>query len=114
MTTPIIDFTNPITILTTLVLFLLLLFLARHTKKSIIIGIILFIFLGVIVAHTVEMTMSGISNDINIKAFAISIAIDFIFIFLSFFSYLWIDDIEAKEMKKRSVDNSLEWFWSKV
>lgn len=114
MTTPIIDFTNPVTILTTLVIFLLLLFLARHTKKSFIIGIMLFAFLGIIIAHTVEMSMSGISNDVNIKAFATSIAIDFIFIFLSFFSYLWVDDMEAKEMKKRSVDNSLEWFWSKV
>lgn len=114
MITPIIDFTNPITILTALALFLLILFLARHTKKSLIIGIILFVFLGIIIAHTVEMTVSGISNDVNVKAYATSIAIDFIFIFLSFFSYLWIDDIEAKEMKKKSVDNSLEWFWSKV
>jgi len=112
--TPIIDFTNPLAILTALVLYLLILFLGRHTKKSIILGIFLFAFLGIIIAHTVEMSMSGFSSDINIKAYAISIAVDFVFIFLSFFSYLWIDDIEAKEMKKRSVDNSLEWFWSKV
>ena len=38
----------------------------------------------------------------------------FIFVFLSFISYLWIDDIEAKERKVKSIDNSLEWFWKKV
>lgn len=111
---PIIDFTNPFTVLVALVLYLLLLFLGRHTKKSIILGITLFVFLGIIIGHTVEMSVGGIGNDIDVSAYAISIAIDFVFIFLSFFSYLWVDDIEAKEMKKRSVDNSLEWFWSKV
>ena len=109
--TPIIDFTNTFA---ALVLFVLLLFLGKHTKKSFILGILLFAFLGIIVAHTVEMSVGGVNSDVNMTSYSISIAVDFIFIFLSFFSYLWIDDIEAKEMKKRSVDNSLEWFWSKV
>lgn len=111
---PFINFTNPVTVLIALVLFLLVLFLARHTKKSIIMGVFLFAFLAVITGHVVELSMIVIDDDIVVTAIALCIAVDFVFILLSYLSYLWIDDIESKEMKKRSIDNSLEWFWSKV
>ena len=42
------------------------------------------------------------------------IVIDFIFVFISFFSYLWVDDIETKKLGKKSLDDSLDWFWKKV
>ena len=42
------------------------------------------------------------------------VAIDFVFIFISFFAYLWVDDIEAKKMEKKSIDNSLDWLWKNV
>jgi len=35
-------------------------------------------------------------------------------IFLTFFSYLWIDDIACKFYKKKNIDNSLDWFWKQV
>ena len=111
---PFINFTNPITVLIALVLFLLVLFLARHTKKSIIMGVFLFAFLAVITGHVVELTMMGIDEDLTVTTLALCVTVDFVFILISYLSYLWIDDIEAKEMKKRSIDNSLEWFWSKV
>ena len=47
-------------------------------------------------------------------AIARSIAVDFGFIFLSFVSYLWVDDLEAKSKGKKSIDNSLDWFWKKI
>ena len=37
-----------------------------------------------------------------------------IFILVTFFSYLWVDDIEAKTFGKKSVDNTLDWFWKKI
>ena len=111
---PFIDFTNPLTVLVALILFLLVLFLAKHTKRSMIIGIMLFTFLAIITGHTVELTMMGIDESITVSTIATCITVDFVFILLSFLSYLWIDELEAKEMKKRSIDNSLDWFWSKV
>ena len=42
------------------------------------------------------------------------IAIDFVFVLITFFAYLWVDDIEAKAEGKKSIDNSLDWFWRKV
>ena len=43
-----------------------------------------------------------------------SITFDLVFVFLSFISYLWIDDIEARAKNKKSLDNSLDWLWKKV
>ena len=41
-------------------------------------------------------------------------SIEAIMILLSYISYLWVDDIEAKEKNKKSIDNSLDWFWKKI
>ena len=98
---PIINFSNPLSIFIGVVLFVLVLYLAKENKKAWITGIMLFAFI------------SGQSEQIY-KAITTSATIDLIFVFLSFISYLWIDDIEAKAGKRKSIDNSLDWFWNKV
>ena len=109
---PLINFTEPLAILTALALFVLVLFLGRETKKSIFLAIMLGIFLLIIAGHTIEFS---IVDQIEIQnIYARCITIDFVFILLSFMSYLWIDDIESKTGKKKSIDDSLNWFWSKV
>ncbi len=111
---PFINFTNPFTILLGVILFLLVLYLGRETKKSWIIGIILFVFLGLLVGHTIEFATVAKDNETIYKAVTTSAILDLVFIFLSFISYLWIDDVETKLGKKKSIDNSLDWFWNKV
>ena len=69
---PIINFMNPITLLVGVILFVLVSYLGKKTKKS------------------------------------------WIVILISFFIYLWIDDIEAKMGKRKSIDNSMDWFWRNV
>lgn len=109
---PLINFTQPLAIITALTLFLLVLFLGKETKKSIFLAIMLGVFLLIIAGHAIEFS---ISNEIELQnIYAKCIAVDFVFIFLLFISYLWIDDIEAKEGKRKSIDDSLNWFWSKV
>lgn len=109
-----IDFTNPFTVLTATILFVLVLLLGKETKKGIILAIMLSVFLVILIGHSVELSLVE-ENLIEIqRTLAKCITIDFIFILLSFFSYLWIDDIEARVKKKKSIDNSLNWFWSKV
>lgn len=110
---PMINFSAPLPLLVAVILFVLVLWFAKQSKKSAITGIMLFTFLIMLVGHTIEfaignLTAEGTSIVIN------SIIFDLVFIFLSFISYLWIDDIEAKFKKKKSIDDSLEWFWSKV
>ena len=112
--TPIINLSDPYTILITLVLFVLVLWLARETKKSSIVGTMLVVFLAIIVGHSIEYVITQDPTGEIIEIISKSIAMDFIFIFLSFITYLLIDDIESKEKKKKSLDNSLDWFWKKV
>lgn len=111
---PFINFTNATTILLALVLFVLTLFLGKETHKSEVPAIMLFIFLILLVSHAVEFgVMPNITEKVHYDL-SRSILVDFIFIFLSFISYLWIDDVQAKVEKKKSIDNSLDWFWKKV
>lgn len=111
---PFINFTNATTILLALVLFVLTLFLGKETHKSEVPAIMLFIFLILLVSHAVEFgVMPNMTAQVRYDL-SRSILVDFIFIFLSFISYLWIDDVQAKVEKKKSIDNSLDWFWKKV
>ena len=113
MELPMINFTDPVAVLIALVLFGLVLFLSRETKKSVITGIMLGVFLIILVCHTIELATIG-NTEILRQEIGGSFTYDLVFIFLSFISYLWIDDIETKLNKKKSIDNSLDWFWKKV
>ena len=108
------NFTNPIQVLVAIVLFVLVLYLGRETKKSLVVGIMLFCFIAILLGHTIEFMTVAQSNEVIYKAVTTSATLDLVFIFLSFISYLWVDDIEVKAGKKKSIDNSLEWFWNKV
>ena len=111
---PVINFSNPFSIFVGVVLFVLVLYLAKENKKAWITGTMLFTFIGLLVCHTIEFALLGSQSQEAYKAITTSAGVDLIFIFLSFISYLWIDDIEAKEGKRKSIDNSLDWFWNKV
>jgi len=111
---PIINFTKPFAVLIAVVLFLLTMYLSRETKKPWIIAILLFGFLGILIGHTVEFLTIAQENDAIYVPVVASVAVDLVFVFVSFLVYLWIDDIAAKEGKRKSIDNSLEWFWNKV
>lgn len=111
---PIINFSNPFSIFIGVVLFVLVLYLAKENKKAWITGAMLFAFIGLLVFHTIEFALLGSDSQEVYKAITISAGVDLLFVFLSFISYLWVDDMEAKERKRKSIDNSLDWFWNKV
>ena len=111
---PLINFTQPFTIIVALVMFILVVILGKETKKSIIPGAMLVLFLIIIASHSIEYAFIQDTTGEIITTIAKCVGMDFIFILISFFSYLWVDDIETKEKKKKSIDNSLDWFWSKV
>lgn len=111
---PLVNFTQPITILTALVLFVLVLLLGKETKKSVFPAIMLGVFLIIIAGHSIEFALLKENVEELKSVIAQCITVDFVFILLSFLSYLWIDDIETKANKKKSIDDSLNWFWTKV
>lgn len=111
---PMINFSEPIHLIIGLIVFLLVLWLAKQSKRSIIVGLMLFIFLTILGGHAFEFASGMELTPQEVSAVTRSIIFDLVFIFLAFISYLWIDDVEAKFRKKKSVDNSLDWFWGKV
>lgn len=110
-----IDITTPMIIAQLVAITVLLLILGRINKKAFFPAISLFAFLTLLVVHISQYMSSGAILTTEIKAILTNcMAIDFVFILVSFISYLWIDDVETKFRKKKSIDNSLEWFWKKV
>lgn len=110
----VIDFTNAGTVILALVLYLLVLILSKETKKSVIPGIMLFVFLTILIVHSVLLTITDPTQEQYLRTITRSIGVDLVFIFLSFITYLWIDEIEAKLKKKKTLNSGLDWFWKKI
>ena len=110
----IFDLTNPLTLLLVVLATALLIFLGQEIKRSSIAIIPLVAFLGLLIVHVVQV--STLSADFSYLSGTIykCIAIDFLFILVTFFSYLWVDDLEAKKNNIKSIDNSLDWFWKEI
>ena len=110
----IFDISNPLTLILMLASTVLLIFLAQEVKKSYIGAIVLFAYLIILIVHVAQIATLSEEFRYMLTTLSRCIAIDFVFVLISFFSYLWVDDIEAKAEGKKSIDNSLDWFWRKV
>lgn len=106
----ILDMTNPMILLGALLYAILLIFLGVEIKRSISPAIGLTTFVVLLVWHAVQFATNTAIASTILKG----ISMDFIFIFMLYISYLWVDDIEAKARNKKSIDNSLDWFWKNV
>jgi threonine/homoserine/homoserine lactone efflux protein len=110
----IFDISNPLTLLLMLAVTVLLIFLAQEVKKSMIVAGVLFVYLVLLITHVAQIATLSEEYRYMLEILSRCIVIDFIFVFISFFSYLWVDDIETKKLGKKSLDDSLDWFWKKV
>lgn len=108
----IVDLSTGTGVIIALMMTLLFIILGKEFKKSALPATCLGIFLVLILIHTCQsfMLKDAIYKTIVTK----SLGVDAIMVFLSYISYLWVDDIETKEKNKKSIDNSLDWFWKKV
>lgn len=110
----IFDISSPLTLALMIAVTVLLIFLSQEIKKSYIAAIMLFAYLIVLVVHVAQMATLSAEYSYLLATFTKCIVIDFILVLISFFSYLWVDDIETKVSGKKSIDNSLDWFWKKI
>lgn len=108
----IINLSEPYAVVVALMVTLLFIIFGKEFKKSILPAISLGIFLILILMHTFQSLT--LTEEIYKAMVTKSLGVDAIMIFLSYIAYLWVDDIETKEKNKKSIDNSLEWFWKKV
>jgi len=109
----VLDITQPFTLFLIVAAVILLIFLAKELKKSYVAAIPLFVFLGLLIIHVIQWLSPELIGD-QTNTVRWCIVIDFVFIFITFFSYLWVDDVETKFFNKKSIDNSLDWFWKEV
>ena len=110
----ILNIASPVTLFLVVLAVALLIFLGQEIKKSIAVVIPLFAFLVLLVIHVTQV--ATLSEEYASLAGTLyrCIALDFLFILVTFFSYLWVDDIEAKANNIKSIDNSLDWFWREI
>lgn len=92
----------------------LMVYLGRETKKSAIPASMLVVYLILLIVYAVQLTINKGQDPEITKTLSNCITLDFVFIFISLFGYLWVDDIESKNKKKKSVSNDLDWLWKKV
>jgi len=108
----IVNLSEPYAIIGALMVTLLFIIFGKEFKKSLLPAIPLFIFLILLLIHTFQST---ILTDLMYKSMVtVSMGVDACMIFLAYISYLWVDDIETREKHKKSIDNSLDWFWKKI
>lgn len=108
-------FLNTIEPLTTLLLVaasVLLIFLGKEIKKPIAPAIVLIGFLTILVIHAVQLFIP--SYEELYVTIRYCMAFELTMILVAFLSYLWVDDIASKFYKKKSIDNSLDWFWKQI
>lgn len=111
----IFNVTEPITLLLLLVATVLLVFLGKEIKKPAAPAFALAFFLLIVIIHSVQLAaLPGGTQNVNHTTLLGCITVDLLMIFITFFSYLWVDDISSKFYKKKSIDNSLDWFWNKI
>ena len=108
------DLTNPVTLLLVVLATSLLIFLGQELKRSSVAIIPLMTFLISLVIHVVQVSTISVEYAFLASTIYKCIALDFLFILITFFSYLWVDDLEAKKNNIKSIDNSLDWFWKEI
>lgn len=110
----ILNIANPVTLFLALFAVVLLIFLGQEVKKSFAVALPLFAFLILLIIHVAQV--ATLTEELAYLANTLykCIAIDFLFILVTFFAYLWVDDMEARANNIKSIDNSLDWFWREV
>lgn len=109
-----IDTSNPVIVLIGLGVTLALIYIGKEAKNAYVPLVSLIAFLVLLVMHVIQYTALSEAYATYSGIMGKCLAVDFIMIFIGYMSYLWVDDIETREKKKKSIDNSLDWFWKNV
>lgn len=111
---PVINLTDPLIVILCLAAIIAAIFLGHEIKRAIVPAIALMLCMALLVVHTIQLFAFGELYADYQSILSTSMIYDFGFVLITYLGYLWIDDIEAKHRNKKSIDNSLDWFWSKI
>lgn len=109
-----VDVANPWVLLISLFITVCFIYIGKEAKNAKIPLMPLIVFVILLIMHVMQLLTLPIGYEDMAQALGKCLAVDFIMILMSYIAYLWIDDIEAKAKKKKSIDNSLTWFWKNV
>ena len=109
-----IDVANPWVLLMSLFLTVCFIYIGKEAKNAYVPLLSLIVFLILLAMHGIQYLILPAGYEAMGPSLLRCLLVDFIMVFLAYISYLWVDDIEAKAKKKKSIDNSLEWFWKNV
>jgi len=110
----VINLTNPFITILCLAGIVCAIFLGHEIKRAVAPASALVFSLLLLVVHTVQLFAFGDYYETQKVILSTSMIYDFGFVLVTYLGYLWIDAIEAKHRNKKSIDNSLDWFRSKI
>ncbi|MCI8641826.1 MAG: hypothetical protein HFJ59_08220 [Clostridia bacterium] len=111
----IFNLTDPITLILVTVATILFIFLSQEIKKSMVAVIPLFAFLILLVAHTIQIITLKEEFSYLYSILCYNMALDFVFLFVTFLGYLWADDVEAKALNKKVLNSKgINWLFKNV
>lgn len=96
-------------LLVTLAIILICIALAKDLKNPyIVIGILGFSLTLLVSSY---LTLDLVSDAMKFKVY-MSIAVEYFLILMTYITYLWIDDINARALNIKTYDDSLVWLWN--
>lgn len=87
---------------------------ARKIERPVFPGVLIIVNLALLLYHSYVLNTMPSYMEFQISQTYLCIAMDFLWLLISFLGYLWIDDIKAIKFNKKSYDNSMSWFWNKL
>lgn len=87
---------------------------SKKTEKPAFLGALIIAYLGMLLYHTYILNHLPAIFEQQISNTYLCLAMDFLWLLISFLGYLWIDDIRGIKLQKKNYDNSMAWFWSKL
>ena len=108
-----INTSNPLVILIITLVMAILIFFSRKFEMAWPLIVVMVTITGFLIYHTVSLDNLERGSE-QISVIYHCIASDLIYMLIAFISYLWVDDIVAKNKKLKSYDDSLSWFWNKL
>ena len=88
--------------------------LSRKTEKPIFSGVLIIVNLAILLYHSYILNCLPASFETQISQTYLCLAMDFLWLLMSFLGYLWVDDIRGIKLNKKNYDNSMAWFWNKI
>lgn len=111
----IFDLTNLFTLFLVTIATVLFIFLSQEIKRSMVAAIPLFAFVISLIIHTVQVLTLKQEFSYLYSTLTMNMAIDFVFLLLTFLAYLWADEVEAREFNKKRINSKgIDWLFKEV